>query len=490
MKNVFLGLLAALVTFSQIIVYRHNDVVNKDGVPVLYWATDQNPTRQTTVNLYRAWLKKNGYPDMDIVVDNINGNLQKIIIQGAAGVGPDIMNVFGWDLQYLDQIGMVETLDPLMKDLPVPSENHDPMVSNELWVGNRRIGFSQNAGTSYFFANLSYIKKLGVPLPPLRWTISEFEEWGRVYVEKANQNRPDKLRCFVSPGVDWESLCRSAGISIFNETLTACVMNRPETVRVFETVKKWQNVDHFIPSQAERDSFTMDASAGGGNWVGLMTRGYYAMGWSGLPFIIGMRENGVQFDLGIAECPSFGYRNSISRTYAAAIYSGSPKKDLARYFLLYLTQEPHNLQIADNGDQMPPIRSFRERDAFLKAPGHSNEWEAHRIYKEKAYELGTPSEYSPFVHYSPYQKKMRDARDGFMSGVYTAPKALAILEDDINNLIQANLNKNANLRVQYQNAKKIQAEIDQYKAAGKPVPLHLVSNPFLYRYFKDTGRGI
>ncbi|MBN8215559.1 MAG: hypothetical protein J0L75_02905 [Spirochaetes bacterium] len=490
MRIMFLSILTALVAFSQVVVYRTRPAAAAGGIPVLYWATDNNNTRQRTVDLYRAWLKKNGYPDMDVKVDNINGTLQKLVIQGVAGVGPDIINAFAWDLKFLNQTGMIADLGPVFAGLPVPAENHDPMVSNDLWEGSARLGFSQNAGTSYYFVNRTWLRSIGMAMPPESWTPDQFEAYGREYVAKANRGRKEKVRSFLINTVDRETLRRSAGISIFNETLTACTLNRPEYVALYKRIYRWMYDEKFIPTAAESASFSVEAGKGGGNYTQLFHRGYFAMQWSGLPILIMLRDIQPPVDLGIAECPNLGYRNSVSRTYAAALYSGSRNQKLARYFLLYLTSEPHNLQIADNGDQMPPIPAFRERDAFLKPAAWPNEWDAHRQYKDKAKELGIPSEYSPWVAYAPTQKEEYKAWDTFISRVATAEAACAQAEERINDLIARACQRSAELRARRAKALEVQARIDQFKKEGKKIPLNLVQNPFLYRYYKDTGAGI
>jgi len=489
MKNAFLALLAILVIFSQFMVYQRTSGA-AGGLPVLYWATDNNITRQVTVDKYRVWLKKNGYPDMDVKVDNINGSLQKLVIQGAAGVGPDIMNLFGWDLHYLNQIGMVQPLDDLMADLKVPPENHDPTVSNELFAAGKRMGFSQNAGTSYYFVNLTWLRKIGMPPPPERWTVEAFEAYGRAYVEKANRDRKVSQRSFFINYVDRETFRRSYGVSYFNETLTACALNRPEHVALLKKIFDWTYTEHFLATRAEAESISVESGKGGGNWTSLFHNGTQALVWSGLPILISLRECAGPVDLGIAECPSGGYRNSVSRTYATALYSGSANHKLARYFLLYLTSEPHNLEIAENGDQMPPIPSFRERDAFMKPPAWPNEWNAHRVYKEKSSELGTPSEYSPFVAYNPYQKVERNAVDAYFSKVTSAEEACQTMEEQINALIQANVARSPENRARYDRARAVQARIDAAKREGKKIPLDLVENPFLRRYYRETGKGL
>ncbi|MBL8991806.1 MAG: extracellular solute-binding protein, partial [Spirochaetia bacterium] len=333
MKNLFLLCLFVLTAFSQIIQFR-NSKNEKDatGAPVLYWATDMNPTRQRTVNLFRAWLKTNHYPDIDLRVDAQNGKLEKILVQGVSGVGPDIFNLFGWDMQYLYQVGLIAELDPLMKDLPLPREHHDPTVSNDLYVDGKRIAFSQNAGTSYYFVNRTYLRSIGMPMPPERWDLDAFEAYGKEFYQKANKNRKDNLKSFLVNTVDRETFRRSAGVSVFNETMTSCVLNQSEHVALLKRLYKWTYEDHVIPSAADSTMFSVDQGRGGGNYQQLFHKGYMPLFWSGLPILIQLRDLTPPVDIGIAESPSAGFRNSVTRTFSTALYPGKRNMHLARYF--------------------------------------------------------------------------------------------------------------------------------------------------------------
>ncbi len=488
MRNLFLLVLVFLIAFSQLMMFLKNgETASK--IPVIYWATDQNPTRQRTVDLYRAWLKTNGYPDMDVRVDPVNGQAQKLIIQGLSGVAPDMFNLFGWDIQYLYQLGIIADLDPIISNLAIPSENHDPVVSNEIYIDGKRVAFSQNAGTSYYFVNNDFIKSIGMELPPTSWDLETFEKYGKELVAKANAVKK-RQQSFLTPTVDRETVRRSFGISIFNETMTKCTLNTPVHVEMLKKIYQWTYVDHILPSQADMESMSVEAGAGGANATTLLKQGVYSMGWSGLPVLIGLHEIKANFEIGIAEAPSGGFRNSVTRTYGLTLYSAGKNKDYAKYFLQYLTSESHNLQIADNGDQMPPIPSFRKRDEFMKPVGRMNEWKCHEIYTAKAKELGIANEYSVYAAYNPILKEEKKAFEAFMSKVITAEAATKLMEEKVMALIALSINNNSELKARYEKDLLVQNEIDKAKAEGKKIPLNLVKNPFLLRYYKDTGKGI
>jgi len=53
----------------------------------------QQSARAEQVKLFREWLKKNHYPDIDLRLDSANSDQTKKIIQGVSGVGSDVMDV-------------------------------------------------------------------------------------------------------------------------------------------------------------------------------------------------------------------------------------------------------------------------------------------------------------------------------------------------------------------------------------------------------------
>lgn len=108
MKYIFLSILAILIVASIAISWTNRKAPS--GKPVIYWVTDNNPARALQIKNFESWMKKNGYPDVELRVDTANGDLSKKIIQSVSGVGGDVMDTYpGYgDLIYFNEIGLVE----------------------------------------------------------------------------------------------------------------------------------------------------------------------------------------------------------------------------------------------------------------------------------------------------------------------------------------------------------------------------------------------
>ncbi|MBN8215441.1 MAG: carbohydrate ABC transporter substrate-binding protein [Spirochaetes bacterium] len=491
MKTLFLAILACLIVFSQAVVLRRAPSAAETGVPVIYWSTMLTPSRVPTPGMFRAWLKRNGYPDMDLRIDTYNTSSSKVIVQSVSGVSPDLISGFSWDFQYYDKIGMLDDLGPRMRDLPVPGVSFDPQVSNDLFRDGKRLAYSVNAGTSLFFINREAFERLGMKPPASRWTIDEFEALGREWVAKANPGKP-KLRKFFAENVDRETLRRSLGLSVLNETCTASRLGDPRHRELLARIQRWIREDRLLPSAADMDSMVQDASGSAGNWggsTGLFHRGYWAMTFTARHVYIRLRELKPLMNLVAVESPHGGYPNCITRTYGVALAAGGKHKDLSCYFMLFLLSPEHNRWMTEIVDQMPPLPEFRKERAYTHPPAWTNEWGPHAMVADRFTAIGIGSEYSPFIHYTAYQQYERRAWDALMSGVLTPDQAVAEMSGKIDEEIGKAVARDAKLDARYREAAQRQRQIDALRGAGKKIPLALVDNAFLRRYYQDTGRG-
>jgi ABC-type glycerol-3-phosphate transport system substrate-binding protein len=166
---------------------------------------------------------------------------------------------------------------------------------------------------------------------------------------------------------------RSLGLSQYNETLTACTLDDPRTVRVLRLIYKWTYEDHIIPTLAERDSFATDAGYGGST-IQLFNSGNYALfpccryGLIQLRnFQKSRREKGQpRLELAVVEPPHGGFPNASTGTRASAVYKGGRHQDLAKYFLAYLASEDYNLNIVRDSDALPPNPKYTRTEAYRR----------------------------------------------------------------------------------------------------------------------------
>lgn len=371
MKHLFLAILVVLVVAS-VITYRMLPEARSD-VPVLYWVTDPNPARVLQVSTFQAWLEKNNYPPFVVEVDTANMAADKVLIQAVSGVCADIIgHTGGSNMRLRHAVGILEDVTDWAHELGFDTSKTYPAMEPELTVDGRQFAFPCNVYAHLLWVNEETFTRLGLPLPPKRWTFQEFEDLGKRFVAAANV--PGKPRMFFfADSLDTSQMIRSLGLSRFNETMTACMLDDPRMVEVLRLNHKWTYQDRILPSRADRESFATNAGYGGSS-MQLFNSGNYAMYRSGRYALIQLREFSLErrkdgraaLKLAVSEPPHGGFPNTATGTRAAAIYKGGKHRDLAKYFLAYLASDDYNMNIVRDADALPPNPAVTTTEAFRR----------------------------------------------------------------------------------------------------------------------------
>lgn len=371
MKYLFLGILALLIAASAF-TYWLNPATHSN-TPILYWVTDENPARGVQVSTFQEWLKKNDYPPYELRLDMVNIATDKVVIQGVSGVCGDIVDHTGGTNMFFRQaVGMLTDVTDWGLDLGFdPSQTWEAMRP-EITLDGRQYSFPCNVYVHLLWVNRNILRQFGVPDPPRRWSFDEFEAMGKRFAAAANPPGQPR-RYFLAPYVDAAVMWRSLGLSQYNETLTACTLDDPRTVRILRLVYKWTYEDHIIPTRAESDSFATDAGYGGST-IQLFNSGNYAFfpccryGLIQLrTFQKSRREKGQpRLELAVVEPPHGGFPNASTGTRASAVYKGGPHQELAKYFLAYLASEDYNMNIVRDADALPPNPKYTRTEAYRR----------------------------------------------------------------------------------------------------------------------------
>ncbi|MBL8993255.1 MAG: extracellular solute-binding protein [Spirochaetia bacterium] len=488
MQKLFILILAILVVFSQIILFRNDKIrVAVTGAPVIYWVTDPNPARIQQIALFRQWLKKNNFADIDVRVDTANSGLQKTIIQSVTGTAGDMIDMPSGSVGYLKEMGVLKDMSQVDKEFGYKDSDIYEPTRPDIFMDGKHYAFPCNIGLAALLVNRDAFRKAGMEPPPSRWDFASFEAIGREFVKKANagKKRQESFMMDTSMG---ELMRRSLGVSYFNETLTKAAINRPEYIDVLKRIYRWIYVDHLLPSAAERASFTIEQGYGGLSFQ-LFFHGQYAMIHTGRWAMIQLRDMKAKFEIGVAEYPHGGYPNALAVSRSIVVYAGSKHPELPKYFCAFLRSEDYNMHIVRDSDGNPPETPYLDREEFLRPVGHENEWLMHQGLGTIAKTIAIGREFSPYVLYVAYQKFENRFNDGFISGIYTAEQTAKLIDDVINEEIRKYLARNPGKQADYDKALERQKQIDALKKEGKKIPLALVDNIFLKRYYKDTGRG-
>ncbi|MBL8995467.1 MAG: carbohydrate ABC transporter substrate-binding protein [Spirochaetia bacterium] len=486
MRQLFLWILAALVVFSQAMTWKSLQRGGNGGLSI-YWVTDGNPLRGEQVALFKAWLKKRGYPDVALKLDLNNGGLQKTIVQGVSGTAGDCIDILSQYLGYLDQMGLVTPVTDLEKTFGYPDRDLFPPLSNYIFAKGKQIGFPCSITITGLLVNEDAFRSLGLEPPPYLMDFDSFERVGSTYLARARQKNQGPV--FFIGAFNQEVMRRSVGVSALNETMTAPALDRPEYVEVLKRISRWTFDLHLAPSSSELSSFVTEDGYGG-LMPQLLDTGKVALIEAGRNLMILMRQMKVQHHWNVVLHPCGDYPNTIATTRAVVLYKGSPNHEAAKYFLGFLRSDEYSAQMVSQSDAIPPNPRFMDGEEFLNPRGHENEWPMHAGYRRMALEHAVPREISPYALYQNYARAETKAWQGFTSHIHSAEETVRQLHRSLAEEISSFLKSHPEVRPAYEAALETQKQIDALKLKGKKIPLDLVDNPFLKRYYRDKGLGI
>lgn len=458
--------------------------------PILYWVTDMHPGRVEQINTFHDWLQKNDYPEMEVRLDAANNDVSKKLIQGVSGVAGEILDVYRGkqEMLYLYQAGILKDMTEPAKELDFGPSNTWKAIRPDLFIDDRQYGFPRNVAVLMYWVNEDTFAEYEMEPPPKRWTWKDFERIGKEFVEKANRDNPSPRRFFAlpdyfNPNVLPTVMLRGTGMDVFNETLTACVLDDSRFTEVLERIHKWTYEDRLIPSSADQASFSGSAGFGGAV-LHLFNEGNFGMVMMGRYALLQLR----QFDpieLDVVEPPYKDYPNTIIFAGMPTVYREAVNANLAKYFLSYMASEDYNMLIVRDGDALPPNPKYTNTEAFLRPPDHPNEWGCHEVFTEAADAIAVTYSNSRFVLPVTVSRLFQRYYDLFMNNRITAAEAGQRLTMAINQELRENLEDRPVLRETYENKVRLQKKIDARKAAGRPIPREWIDNPFHLKYYAD-----
>ncbi|MBN8218179.1 MAG: extracellular solute-binding protein [Spirochaetes bacterium] len=482
MKTLFFAMLSALIIFSQVVTYRHGtNLIAGSSAPVLYWVTDPNPARVEQVRLFRVWLKKKGYPDVEVRVDPANTGMQKTVVQGVTGVAGDLIDVPSPNLGFLHEMGILAGVTDLEKVYGYPDAEIWPALREEIFLadkgGAKQYGFPASFSVPGLMVNNTVFRSLGLEPPAMIETLDQWETQGRAFTKRANAGKK-RQDAFFCGDLNFEALRRASGIATFNETFTACALGGPDLVALLKRYYRWIYDDHLMPTAAEAASFSADQGYGGATFQ-LLNKGNFAMAYTGRWALIQMRAMGSKTEWSATLVPHGGFPNAVCQTRAISLYAGTHNRELAHRFLGFLRSEEYNLHIVHDADALPPSPRFVDRPEYRTPAEHPNEWALHQGWAEIAKKYARTRDLSPYLLYTEQAKIENKLLQAFVSGVSTAEETARDLAASIDQEMRRFLGRHRDLAIAHAAGLEKQKKIDGIKASGGKVPLELIDNRFL-----------
>ncbi len=437
--------------------------------------------------MFKEWLEENDYPKIEITLDPADPKTTKNIVQGISGVAGDILDCYEEQVQLYQSVGLLSDISDIASEMGFDPSKTYPSVRNSMMVNGRQYAFPRNVGVLFLWVNAGAFEKIGLSPPPDKWTFQEFEEIGTAYIKKANL--PDKRQTtyfYPSPSFHQRLIyLRSIGGDIYNETMTKSGLDSPLFEEIYEMIYRWIFELHITPTAEEAKTLS-SATESGTAGMNLFAEGNYGLLQGSRWGLMIFREIGPK-QIAVSEFPHDGFRNTIIYYGACAIYQGSKQKDVAPYFLKFLTSERFNRHIVESGDSLPPIPKYAETEEFLRPSKYPNEWGVHGRVKDMAKEISLPVSSSPYILWQNVIRIEKKEFQKFIANRNSARESLQTLANTINNEILRKVSEDPELAKRYEQELKNQGEIDQLRAEGKLVPLYLITNPFYRKYYVEKG---
>lgn len=476
----FLSLLSASVFTWWIQPSRQSDV------PILYWVTGFSPNRELQVEGFYRWLEGNDHDPVDLRIDTSNNDPSKKLIQGVSGVGGDLFDNYGDQISLMQAVGVLADITEPARRLGFDPESTFPSIRDNIMIDGRQWGYPTNVSVPLFLVNVNAFKAAGMSPPPEKWDVATFEEWGHRYVE-ARRIPGERQRHFFVNTVDRFALLRSLGTSIYNETMTQCLLDDPAYVQVLEKIYQWTYEDHLLPTSEEESTFAVEGNAGMGVRIAVFAQGNYAMLNLGRFALVRLRNYDPQPYDAVYQ-PHFGYLNVRLAGGSTGLYVQSDKKEEAYRFFEYLSSEQYSELIVATGDGLPLRPAFLDKEEFLKPAEFPNEWPVHEVYAEAIRNYSISRARSPFILQQVANRIEMNNFQSFMAGQITAEEAARQSAERINKRMLRSLGERPELRKEYERRLELQQKIEARKAAGEPIPADWVYNPFHKKYYRDQGR--
>ncbi len=483
MKRVFISVCLVLSLLSLLLYWTQPD--RRSPVPVLYWISQDDATRRETIRLFKQWLKDNDLPPVEVKVDNANKDPTKKLAQGLAGVGADIYDIYSTELELFYSSGMLMDVTEAGRRLGFSPAATYPALNGDLILDGRQYGFPRNVSGSVLWLNTETFARYGIPEPSYRWTWDEFEEMGKRFVTAANPPGTRERSYFVQT-VSLFTLRRGLGLSVFNETMTKCILDDPRNAEVLRRYYRWVTELHLIPTVAEINSMAADASMAGEGTFYLFATGRYAMLYLPRWALIRLRTQG-ELPLRVVEPFHNGFPNIEFSCGVLGVYQDTKHPVEAVRFLQFLTSDSFNLFIARSGDSLPPVPRYVHTEEFMHPPDHPGEWAAQEVFTRAAPELGIAISRSPFVITGVVRRVDSKIAQSVLAGRLAPEDAGRVEAEQLDTYIQNGIRNNEKLRRKYEDLLEVQAKIDERRAQGLPVPASWITNPFHQTYYKAMG---
>ena len=457
---------AALIVLSGVAaLWRPGDTLQ--GRTPLVWASDSNPARTAQIN---AFNEEN--PGLALTLDYGSTGPQKVILQSASGVGPDIFDYGSREIGTYVEAGVVwDVTDAAAKMGFSAQKDGWPNGIQTCTYGGRQYGFPCNIGANILIFNRNVFDHFGIPYPEGLLTWEDFVKMAEKVNSLTNPQSGSNERIFACTGFGWQVFFGSQRGELFEEDGSLRIANSPELKQAFQMHHDFLYKFRIMPSTVEAKQLSGQGGWGAGN-LNQVSANRYAMivtgHWSLIAFgqayqkqREALEKQGIAPEsipdpldrpvrLGAVLIPHIDGKPAVFQiaSRVAGINARSPRREQALAFLQYLAGPTYSKLLNEGTDWLPGNPRFADLGVDPGPPALARE-ELQGL-TQKAMSLGYTPRHSPFILTGDVQRIL-DAQISRMESdsSLSIDALLQTAESELRTLMRRNLDRNPTLKALY-----------------------------------------
>jgi len=440
-RIVFVVVLSVLVVASCL-AWRLKPKDIEHGRTRLIWVSYDNPAKREQIEAFNR-----RHDDLLLTLDPSNIQIEKIIVQSVAGIGPDLFDVADrFSLAGFVEAGIALDLTDIAAKHGFDLSKTWPRAADAARIGGRQYGFPCNIVGKVLFYNKALFDKYHVPYPAREWNWDEFVKVASQLTRKSPDGR--SYECFAAAEIQWYELLLQAGGRIYNRDRTECVLDSPEAVEATRFYYDLIYKHHIMPRPQEQAAMGSEGGWPIGPFKWFAT-GRIAMIRAGRWVMMTFRNyEDLRGKIGACHLPYNKKKAVLIGARICAINRHSNKTDQAIKFLQYLTSPEYNMQIVRSANSMPPVPQFADREEFLHDPNHPEE-DFNDIFAQ-AIQRGVVPEISPLISPWAANNIIREHIELMISKLKSPQQTCKDITFAINKGIYRNLCKYEKFRLRYE----------------------------------------
>jgi multiple sugar transport system substrate-binding protein len=445
MRLFFAVVLLGLIAIS-IFAWRAEPQAMENGKTLLTWATDDNPYRRAQIAPFE---KK--YPNDRVNLDPNNAEVEKVIVQSLAGVGPDLFDCYSpFQLTAYVRAGVAwDVTDELGKMNIDVRKIAWPAVWPDCINEGRVYGFPANAAVDGIWFNKTFFDQARIPYPTGPWTWDQFVAIAQKLVRRDKTGKIIRYGMLLDWTVTWPQFILQWGGHLYSPDGTRCTIDSPEAIAGIQFMQDMIYKYKIAPEPA--DEAAMSAGGGWGSMgtevISLFDGGRSAMALGGRYWLCIMRSL-PDLHVAATECPYHDIR--IFRGYgkATVINKNSPHRLEALKWLQYEASAEYNNLINEQADGVGPVMKYTQTPRFLHDPRYPEEtYNAVWANMQKLAVGDTPN---PYVTGEVSNRIVINQLDLIKQNLKSVPDAMHDAAAQINAEIQETISESPELKKRYE----------------------------------------